>query len=126
DLPVAVMASGSPPARAYVRVAELLLGHGEAGEGGNMKSRDSARECLDAWHRGEVAKPTHLAAFSPPGPQPDPVWTERELAGDAEAALTAAPGRGLGKSLLLLAVGAVLGAALTVAVLLGPGLPFPV
>jgi chromosome partitioning protein len=130
DLPVAVMASGSPPARAYVRVAELLLGRGGGEEAGNVNARDAAREILDGWHKGEVPKTAHIATRSPPGPQPQPTWTDRaeadEQEGAAELLLATGPTRAVGKALLWLTLGAIMGIAATLAVLLGPQLPFPV
>lgn len=131
DLPVAVMASGSAPARAYVRVAELLMNR----SGSDVEARDAARAQLNAWQqeRNPIPAATEPAAPSePPAPiakRPASAWVKPADTGEPQGDLLAEPpipGRKLAQALLWLAIGAVLGAALTVAVLKGPDLPFPV
>lgn len=144
DLPVAVLASGSGPARAYVRVAELLLDPAA----NDLEARETARTRLGEWQQSLVELPAHRDRYGDTGPAPAPAWTEDGEDDDpdggqapvAPATPARAPrrlpppparptmgwGRRLAVGLLLVAVGAALGAALTVAVLLGPGLPFPV
>lgn len=120
DLPVAVMATGSAPARAYVRVAELLL----ARTGSSMEARDAARACLEAWSQGEEGSPAHIDRYAP-GAEPAPAWSD-EAEIDASQPPPRPPVLGIRPlpALLLLAVGALLGAAAAVAVVLGPDLPF--
>lgn len=121
DLPVAVLASASAPARAYVRVAELLLDRTV----GSQEARDAARERLNLWQKGVEEAPApvdHRGAGKPPAPG----WSEDgTLPGDDPDEV---PRRTLklAHALLWLGVGAILGSALAVAVLRGPDLPFPV
>lgn len=143
DLPVAVLAAGSAPARAYVRVAELLLDPTTS----DLAAREAARERLDQWQKRLGELPAHRDRYGNTGAAPAPAWTEQggeEEVEDADIpaspvtpprraprlAPSAAPVVGWGRRLvlwlLLLSIGAILGAALTVAVLKGPELPFPV
>ncbi|MGE5477847.1 MAG: ParA family protein [Bacteroidales bacterium] len=123
DLPVAVLASGSAPARAYVRVAELLMNR----IGGDVAARDAARAWLDQWNPATpAATPVAPAVPAPPAARaPSPGWTGDDVLPDGDAE---APPRSLRPvaALLWLVVGAILGAALTVLLLLGPSLPLPV
>lgn len=108
DLPVAVLASGSVPARAYVRVA---------------------RAVLDQWHQGMPSASTPMQRSGGPAKRPDPGWTRdaRVAAVEAEAIIAPPlPGRRVVLAMLWITVGAILGAALTVAVLKEAELPFPV
>ncbi len=160
DLPVAVLASGSAPARAYVRVAELLLDPAA----NDLEAREAARARLGQWQDKLAALPAHRDRYGNTGAAPAPAWTEDgDIPEDedleevplptpeaAAAALedapkprmvkhhtprrpaTTAPAPKMGPvrraifALLLLTIGAILGAAAAVAVLMGPGLPFPV
>ncbi len=125
DLPVAVLASGSAPARAYVRVAELLLDR----TGGSAEARDAARARLDQWHEGVPPAAAPVVRVGGPGKPPDPGWTrDARLTAIEAAAITEPPlpGSRVIQAVLWMTVGAVLGAALAVAVLKGPDLPFPV
>ncbi|MGE5514329.1 MAG: ParA family protein [Bacteroidota bacterium] len=142
DLPVAVLSAGSAPARAYVRVAELLLDPAT----NDLAAREAARERLDQWQKRLGELPAHRDRYGNTGAAPDTAWTDQgnEDADDADippppvkaprrsprpsppAAPVVGWGRRLVLWLLLVAIGAVLGAAATVAVLKGPELPFPV
>lgn len=159
DLPVAVLASGSAPARAYVRVAELLLD----ADANDLEAREAARAQLGQWQDKLAELPAHRDRYGNTGAAPAPAWTEDGAPLDDEdleeeplptpeaaaAALEDAPKPRMVKhhaprradtapapkvgpvrraifALLLLTIGAILGAAAAVAVLMGPGLPFPV
>lgn len=138
DLPVAVLASGSAPGRAYVRVTELLLDP----DASDLQAREAVRARLSLWRNQMVDLPSHRDPYADTGPAPAPAWTEDveedepddEEDGDAPQTPLShpvhhpgppRPASRLGTGLALVAVGMLLGAAVTVAVLLGLGLRFP-
>ena len=119
DLPVVSMAPQSPPARAYLRLAELLLTRVSHMTGGKEESRlsdglehDSAADKLAVWSAELNGRRSNLAVPQP-GEMPDPSWTEApEL-----AAAIIGPGGGwkIGAAVLLVAIGAVGGFAVATA-----------
>lgn len=147
DLPVAVLAAGSAPARAYVRVAELLLDPAA----NDLETREAARARLMEWQQRLGDLPAHRDRYGDTGAPPPPTWTEgtedqlgKDETEEAEPAPTFTShrpsvrrprpvttpnvdwGRRLALWLLLVGIGALLGAAVTLAVLKGPDWPLPV
>jgi chromosome partitioning protein len=117
DLPVSSMAPHSPPARAYLRLSELLLNRmsrvaslADGDDGGVFADRDQAADRLAVWASeiGERSK-GRLMTDEPCEP-PAPGWTEDISAG---LPITGPHGLGwkLGVALMLFLLGAVLGLA---------------
>ena len=108
DLPVVSMAPQSPPARAYLRLAELLLGRLRHVGGGAAPDHDVAADRLAVWSAELNGRRSHLAVPEP-GATPDPGWTEAP----EMAAPVLGPGAGwkIGAGIGLLLLGAVLGFA---------------
>ncbi|MBI2241000.1 MAG: AAA family ATPase [Magnetospirillum gryphiswaldense] len=109
DLPVVSMAPQSPPARAYLRLAELLLNRAShMGGEATGTNRDLGAEKLAVWAAENEGRRSNLA-IPEPGEMPDPGWTEApEL---AEAALGRDAGWKIGAGIGLVLLGAVLGFA---------------
>lgn len=108
DLPVVAMAPQSPPARAYLRLAELLLGRLKTLSGGAAPDRDTAADTLAVWAAELEERRSHLAVPEP-GDMPDPGWTEApEL---TPSVLGPGAGWKLGAGIGLILLGAVLGFA---------------
>lgn len=109
DLPVVSMAPQSPPARAYLRLAELLVNRAShrGGAAGGI-NREQGAEALAVWAVEAEGRRSHLA-IPEPGAMPDPGWTDApEL---AQAALGGNAGWKIGAAIGLILLGAVLGFA---------------
>ncbi|MBR9972283.1 ParA family protein [Magnetospirillum sulfuroxidans] len=115
DLPVVSMAPQSPPARAYLRLAELLLTRVLHMTGGAEESRlsdalehETAADKLAVWSAELNGRRSDLT-IPQPGEMPDPGWTKApELTAEVLG-----PGAGwkIGAGLMLIVLGAVLGFA---------------
>jgi chromosome partitioning protein len=126
DLPIAVLAAGSPPARAYLRVADLLLARTQhmtanSPRGEDAPQRDEALTRLEQWHDAAG----NLKAFVGAATPTDPVsaWAEEEP--DLPPPPSVGWGWKLGVAAMLIALGAVLGFAAALAVLQGGGMALP-
>ncbi|MBF0324452.1 MAG: ParA family protein [Alphaproteobacteria bacterium] len=117
DLPVVTMAPQSPPARAYLRLAELLLNRvsrmaalAEGDEGAGSADRDFGADRLAEWAGAVAQNGQGRRAVPEPGDPPAPGWTEDIPAG---LPLTMAPGWGwkLAVAAALVLLGVVMGLA---------------
>lgn len=128
DQPVSVHAPQSPPARAYLRLSELLLARiarvgAEADEDAPAGvDRDEAAERLEVWAAAIEAE--RQAPVGPDlGEPPPPRWTE------AHEAMEAIAGPGIGwkfaMATLLVALGAILGFAAAITLTRMPGAALP-
>ncbi|MGE4278091.1 MAG: ParA family protein [Magnetospirillum sp.] len=109
DLPVASMAPQSAPARAYLRLAELLMNRAShmGGEATGI-NREQGAETLAVWAVGNEGRRSNLA-IPEPGDMPDPGWTEApEL---AQPVAGGNLGWKIGAGIGLILLGAVLGFA---------------
>lgn len=134
DLPIAVLASGSPPARAYLRVADLLMARthhmtAEAPRGEDAPDRDAALAQLEEWREVVGNLPAHAAQHATTAESstaPIPGWADAGEDADTDVpAPTSSWGWKVGVAVMLIALGAILGFALAMAVLQpgDPGLP---
>ncbi|CAA7627157.1 ParA family protein [Magnetospirillum sp. UT-4] len=132
DTPVTVFAPHSPPARAYVRLAELLLNRAAhvaaAGEDDEAERshRVAASALLDVWRAesGDRHRDNEMPAAPPPGDPPLPGWS------DLHAGFDEVAGPGLGwkaaVGMMLILLGGVLGYVLALAINVWPMAPMPV
>ena len=118
DLPVVSMAPQSPPARSYLRLAELLLlraAHMSGGGDGRLAEaleHDTAADKLAEWSAELEERRSHLAVPMP-GEMPDPGWTEaKEM---AVSIVTPGWGWKVAVGLALIGLGAVVGFAAAMA-----------
>ncbi|MBC7953642.1 MAG: AAA family ATPase [Rhodospirillaceae bacterium] len=126
DLPIAVLAAGSPPARAYLRVADLLMARthhmtAESPRGEDAPDRDGALARLERWH--DAVGNLKLAVGAGVPADPVQAWAEEEP--DLPPPPSMGWGWKLGVAAMLIALGAVLGFAAALAVLQGGPMALP-
>ncbi|MBX9634958.1 MAG: AAA family ATPase [Magnetospirillum sp.] len=130
DLPIAVLATGSPPTRAYLRVADLLLARthhmtADAPRDG-APDREEALAQLEEWRNAVGNLPAHAPQQprnAEQAPAPVPGWAAED--GEDAPAQPSAWGWKLGVALMLIVLGAVLGFAVAMAVLNGSDVTLP-
>jgi chromosome partitioning protein len=132
DLPLVVLNPDTPAARAYLRLAELLLSRMAAKDGAQVPAdagREQAVETLRAWRRPApesdvkpVLPPVRETPALVPGPQPEPNWPASSLAATDDDMVPEGIGRKLGVAAVLLTLGAAVGFALGMG---WQALPFP-